>query len=183
MDPGGRGHRSAGAVTTPGEPAQTALERLAAAAAERARLAACPVHPGIASTEDVRAHRRAVSAAVAALHAAVIDAHRHGVLASEIATTAGLTQRYTTRVLTRDRPADPYRWSPRLAGARRRRVLNAVIAAAAVYGTAHPVTHQAIVDAHADGATPMALGRILDVSPAMISRVVLAGRPAGTTPL
>ncbi|MFI6979299.1 hypothetical protein ACIBSV_12035 [Embleya sp. NPDC050154] len=72
--------------------------------------------------------------------------------------------------------------APSLPTGRRRRVLNAVIAAAAVYGTAHPVTHQAIVEAHEDGATPMALGCILDVSPAMISLVVLAARPPDIPP-
>ncbi|MFJ8743409.1 hypothetical protein ACIRL2_29040 [Embleya sp. NPDC127516] len=122
-------------------------------------------------------------AAVAAVHAAAVDAHRHGVPASTIATTAGITLRYTNTILESEPAADTYSRSASSAGARRRQVLNAMVDAVAAHGMAHPVTHEAIADAHADGASAAALARVLDVPPALITRAVRAACPAGATPL
>ncbi|WP_406298047.1 hypothetical protein OG948_21185 [Embleya sp. NBC_00888] len=65
---------------------------------------------------------------------------------------------------------------------RRPQLLAAAINAAARHGTAHPVTHQAIADAHADGATVDKLARALNVPPAVIVRVVLATRSTRAMP-
>lgn len=170
-------------MATPHTTAQAALDRLAAAVVDRARVARTRVHPGLAWTEQARAHRCAVRASVAAVHAAVIDAHRHGVPAATIATTAGITLRYTNTIVEGAPAADSYSRLASSASARRRQVLNEAIDAVATYGTAHPVAHRAIADAHADGATAAALARVLDVPPALITRVVRAACPASATPL
>lgn len=153
--------------------AQAALDRLAAAAAARTRLA---------GRARAAAHGRAVRAANLALHAAMIRAHRCGVPAATIALTIGRTLKYTTTILYPDPTAVPHRCSPGPVIARHARRLNQALDAVATYGTAHPVTHRAIADAHAAGIDMVALGCALDVSVVWISRVVLAARSTRTPP-
>ncbi|WP_406293624.1 hypothetical protein OG948_03105 [Embleya sp. NBC_00888] len=161
--------------------ARAALDRLAAAVAERMRIAACPVGPGPVSDAARHARRRAIHNAVLAVHAAMIDAHRQGAPATVIAATARMAPRYVATILRRDPLAMPYNRSPAPVVTRRTRALHHLIDAIGDHGTAHPTTHRAIVDAHALGLGPIALGRLLDVSPAWVSRVVMAAGPAGAS--
>ncbi|OPC81800.1 hypothetical protein B4N89_13420 [Embleya scabrispora] len=152
---------------TPAE-RQAALDRLAAAAAERTRLAAAQAAGG--TIGDRSDHRRQLLAAAVELHAAMLDAHRARVPVAEIALVAGTTVRAITVLLRQEREQ-----AEQLA-------IDDVAAAVRAHGTAHPITHAAIAAAHARGVAVSALARVSGISLERISAIVLAAGGTQASP-